>query len=68
LATGLVTTAEASSDPAAGTLSRPRMLVAATPTTSRHVKARIVKVRVKQVSASIDDHGHIAENWALIMA
>jgi hypothetical protein len=46
--TGLLTAdAEANAYPAAGTLSRPRIAVAAAPTTRRQVSATIVMARVK---------------------
>src|ERR1700679_410056 len=45
--TGSWTTAEAIAGPAAGTLSRPRMLAAAAPTTRKHVSAMMVVALVK---------------------
>ena len=42
--------AEASPKRASGTLSRPRMLVAAAPTTRKQVSATIVMALVKKVS------------------
>src|SRR6202166_3098618 len=49
LATGLLTTGEAISTRAAGTLSRPRMLVAAAPATRKQVSAMMVMALVQQV-------------------
>ncbi len=65
-ATGLVTTGGAISSRAAGTLSRPRVLVAAAPTMRKQVIAMMVMAFVKQLSASFD--GHLPENWAIIKA
>jgi hypothetical protein len=48
-----LTAAETIAAPAAGTLSRPRMLVAAAPTTSKHVSATMVTSLVKQLSVSV---------------
>jgi hypothetical protein len=66
--TGFCATCKAIADPAAGTLSRPRMLVAAAPTTSKHVSAMIVMARVKQFSVSVDEPRSLCPNWALIKA
>src|ERR1035437_1440262 len=51
--TGPLTTDEAISDRAAGTLSRPRMLAAAAPTTRKQVSAMMVNALVKQLSVSL---------------
>jgi hypothetical protein len=63
-----VTTGEAISDRAAGTLSRLRMLVAAAPTTSKQVRAMMVIILVKPFPMFCRDPVHFAENWALIKA
>jgi hypothetical protein len=63
-----VTTGEAISDRAAGTLSRLRMLVAAAPTTSKQVRAMMVIILVKPFPMFRRDPVHFAENWALIKA
>ena len=60
--------AAASSSRAPGTLSRPRMLVAAAPTTRKQVSAMIVVIRVKQLSVSPGDQDHFHDNWELIKA
>ncbi len=52
-ATGLLTTGKAISARAAGTLSRPRMLVAAAPTTRRQISAMRVMTFVKPFSVSV---------------
>jgi hypothetical protein len=44
------------------------MLVAAAPTTRKHMSAIIVMARVKQFSVPSANHGQFAENWALIKA
>ena len=67
--TGLLTMAEAISRRAAGTLSRPRMLVAAAPTTRKQVSAMMVMALVKQLSVSVNEPRPLCpENWALIKA
>ena len=53
---------------APGTLSRPRMLVAAAPTTRKQVSAMIVITRVKQLSVSLADPITFPTNWELIKA
>jgi hypothetical protein len=58
-------TSEAICAPAAGTLSRPRMLVAATPTTRKHVSAIMVTIRVNRFSVSALEPAQFAANWAL---
>ena len=51
--TGLLTGAEAMSARAAGTLSRPRMLMAAAPATRTQVSAMMVTTLVKQFSVLV---------------
>jgi hypothetical protein len=51
--------AEATSYRAAGTLSRPRMLVAAAPTIRKQVSATMVMALVKKVSISVDRPGPV---------
>ena len=53
-ATGLLTIGEAISARADGTLSRPRMLAAAAPTTSKQVSAMMVMAFVKLLSVPAD--------------
>jgi len=50
LATGAAATPNLVSNPAAGTLSRPKMADAAAPTTRTHASATIVMARVNKVS------------------
>jgi predicted alpha/beta-fold hydrolase len=52
LATGLLTTGADSSNRAAGTLSRPKMLAAVAPTIRKQVSAMMVMAFVKQLSTS----------------
>jgi hypothetical protein len=67
-ATGFWPTVSAVSGRAAGTLSRPRMLVAAAPTTRKQVMAMMVMILVKPFPDCIRDPVHFPENWALIKA
>jgi hypothetical protein len=55
LGTGFSATDETNWGPAGGTLLRPRMLVAAAPTTRRQISAMIIIARVKPFSVSVDE-------------
>jgi hypothetical protein len=68
LATATLASDEAISGRAAGKLPRPRMPVAAAPTTRKQVSAMMVIALVKQFSVSFRTTRHIAENWAIIKA
>src|SRR3569832_803634 len=68
LETGLLATTADLASPAAGTLSRARILVAAAPATSRHTRATRVIDFVTQISVSPAGTPHFAENWELIKA
>ena len=67
-ATGLLTTGEAMSALAAGTLSRPRMLMAAAPAMRKQVSAMMVMALVKRCSVRAFEPNHFCENWATIEA
>ena len=58
--TGLLTMVEVISNRAAGTLSRPRMLVAAAPATRKQVSAMMVMALVKQFSVPANEPLHFA--------
>jgi hypothetical protein len=60
-ATGPLPTAAAISGRAAGTLSRPRMLAAAAPTTSKQVSAINATALVKRFSVRSTNQGHLPD-------
>jgi hypothetical protein len=68
LDTGLLATTAGIEIPAAGTLSRDRILVAAAPATSTQSKAMRVIDFVTQISVSPAGTPQFAENWELIKA
>jgi hypothetical protein len=67
LETGPWTVAVTIAAPAAGTLSRPRMLVAAAPTTKKDIRAIMVIALVKQYSG-FSVHGDFPDKCAIIKA
>ena len=67
-ATGPLTAAEAISARAAGTLSRPRIVLTAAPATSKQVSAIRAMALVKLVSFRTVNDNHFADNWELIKA